>query len=75
MTHPMITAHQPDHEIYARQHEGITVLKQPRDIVGSCNACTLITNPIAYTTVTEIHIRSMSIRLCPACLADLKKAL
>lgn len=72
----MAAAHEADHETYARQHGGITVLKQDRQIAGSCNACSTINaNPNAYITVTEIHLRSMSIRLCSSCLSILKKAL
>ena len=60
-----------------RQHEGIRVNpKADRVMVGSCNACTTITkNPDAYTHVTEVHLRGLSLRLCPACCSILKLAL
>lgn len=46
--------------------------KVDRKIHGSCNACTSFTQLIEYDTVTEVHLRGMSFRLCPACRKTLK---
>ncbi len=78
MTHPMAGATREfPEEVIARHREGIRVLKkQDRHLVGSCNACTTINIlPTAYDMVTEVHLRAMSIRLCPTCRDVLKKAL
>ena len=64
-------------EVQSSVPEGIRVMKNlNRLYTGSCNACTSISkNPNAYDKVTEVHLRGMSIRLCPSCHQLLKKAL
>lgn len=51
--------------------------KAPMSVdAGSCNACTeIVNNPNAYSTVTVLNLRGLSVRLCPTCLSTLKKAL
>lgn len=57
-------------------NESIQVVKGlDRLRYGSCNTCTHTTEAEDYKTVTEIQLRGLNLRLCPACAGQLKLAL
>ena len=76
MAHPMATAHKAGKNMQASLNEFIQVKKElDRDRHGSCNACTPATQAESYSKVTEVELRGLVFRLCPACSKTLKLAL
>lgn len=55
----------------------IKIRKLPHSAEGSCNACTRFISHRGSIPhdVTDIRLRTISVRLCNDCLADLKKLL
>jgi hypothetical protein len=76
MPHPMATAHTAPSGLHVGVNETIQVVKNlGRSHAGSCNACTPATQATGYETVTEVQLRGLNFRLCPACAKTLKLAL
>lgn len=76
MHRSMATAHIPDPAMQVKLNEFIDVKKGlDRLRVGSCNACTSATQAETYSTVTEVQLRGLVLRLCPSCVKTLKFAL
>lgn len=72
----MASAHTVDHSMKVNFNEVIEARKGlDRRHAGSCNACTPFTQVEDYTTVTEVQLRGLTFRLCPACGHKLKLAL
>lgn len=76
MNQAMATAHVPPVGMQIGINESMQVTKGlDRLSRGSCNACTLSTQSDDYVTVTEVQLRGLNFRLCPACAKTLKLAL
>jgi hypothetical protein len=76
MSRPMRSAHAAPSGLQVGINESIQVAKGlVRSHAGSCNACTPETQATGYETVTEVQLRGLNFRLCPACTKTLKTAL
>lgn len=76
MDKAMISAHKAPQDMQIHLNENLQVSKGvDRNLAGSCNACTPFNQVAEYTKVTHIHMRGLSLRLCPACAQKLKAEL
>nr|WP_293595615.1 hypothetical protein [Polaromonas sp. 39-63-25] len=76
MSNPMASAHKANPSMQVSLNEFLAVKKGlDKARHGSCNACAPSTQTEEYSTVTEVELRGLVFRLCPACANTLKLTL